>query len=238
MIRVKMVAIDGDGTGRARLRPHRYDAAVSGPTAPAAGVGGAPPSVFSDRILTVPNAITLVRLACLPVFVWLLLGRDDPVAAGWLLGILGATDWVDGWIARRFHQGSELGKVLDPVADRLLFIVSMVAIIIDGGVPRWFCVLVLLREALVGAAMVVATLLGMQRFGVTWWGKLGTFLLMFAIPGLLIGTGDAAYADLMWIAGWVLGLPGLVISWYAAAMYIPTIRANLAAGRTARREHR
>lgn len=191
-----------------------------------------------DRIVTVPNVITSVRLACLPLFVYLLFGRDNPAAAAFLLALLGATDWVDGYVARHFDQVSTVGKVLDPVADRLLFIVSMVAIIIDGGVPRWFCSLVLLREVLVGAAMVVATLLGMQRFGVTWWGKLGTFVLMFAIPALLIGVGDAPYSDLMWGIGWVLGIPGLVISWYAAALYVPTIRANLTAGRTARREHR
>ena len=84
----------------------------------------APPS----RILTVPNAITLVRLACIPLFLWLLFAQDDRASAAWLLGVVGATDWVDGYAARHLHQVSELGKVLDPTADRLVFIVCVGAI--------------------------------------------------------------------------------------------------------------
>ncbi|MSZ24609.1 MAG: CDP-alcohol phosphatidyltransferase family protein, partial [Actinobacteria bacterium] len=102
-------------------------------------------STAESRILTVPNLITLLRLACLPLFVWLLLGRENPLAAGALLGVLGATDWVDGWYARRFNAISNLGKIFDPVVDRLLFFVSIVAIIIAGSAPLWFCVAVLAR---------------------------------------------------------------------------------------------
>ena len=92
-------------------------------------------SSVEDRILTVPNAITLVRLACLPLFVWLLLSADNALLAGALLGALGATDWVDGWYARKFHQISTFGKVFDPVVDRLLFFVSIIAIISAGAAP-------------------------------------------------------------------------------------------------------
>src|SRR5690349_8874106 len=102
--------------------------------------GSPGPDRGTDRILTVPNLITLVRLACLPVFVWLLLGEENVAAAGWLLAGLGATDWVDGYIARRFHQVSTVGKILDPVADRLLFFTAIVAIIISGDAPLWFCI--------------------------------------------------------------------------------------------------
>jgi len=94
-------------------------------------------SVWSG-VATVPNLITLLRLCCLPVFLWLLLGRDDRAAAAWLLGGLGATDWVDGWVARRFDQVSEFGKMFDPTADRLLFLVAIVAILVDGSAPAWF----------------------------------------------------------------------------------------------------
>ena len=88
-----------------------------------------------DRILTIPNVITVVRLLCLPVFLWLLFDEENRAAAAWLLGVLGATDFVDGYIARHFNQVSELGKILDPVADRLLFFVGVGAILIDGSVP-------------------------------------------------------------------------------------------------------
>src|SRR3954471_3299295 len=91
-----------------------------------------------DRWLTIPNVITVIRLLCLPLFLYLLFGRENRAAAASLLGILGATDWVDGYVARHFHQVSELGKILDPVADRLLFFVGITAIVVDGSCPLWF----------------------------------------------------------------------------------------------------
>jgi cardiolipin synthase len=210
-----------------------YDAGVTG----AGPTHEAPPGLFSPPVLTIPNLITVLRLCCLPLFLWLLLGQQHRVAAAVLLGVLGATDWVDGWVARRFNQVSELGKVLDPTADRLLFIVSMVGIIIDGAVPLWFCLAIVVREVLLGGTLVVLTMLGMERFPVTWWGKTGTFLLMFAVPGLLLARSDIALADALWVASWSLGVPGLLISWYAAFAYVPQIRSHFVTGRTARREH-
>ena len=94
-------------------------------------------------MLTVPNAITCARLLCIPLFLWLLFAQDDRASAAWLLGLVGATDWVDGYAARHLHQVSELGKVLDPTADRLVFIICGGAILIDGSVPTWFGVAVL-----------------------------------------------------------------------------------------------
>jgi len=190
---------------------------------------------MNDRILTVPNLITLLRLCCIPLFWWLLLGQDDRAAAGVLLGLLGATDWVDGWVARHFNQVSELGKVLDPIADRILFLACLTAIIIDGGVPRWLCVVVIIREALVGGMMVVATAMGMKRFDVQWAGKAGTFALMWAFPLLLIGSaGDEFRHSFATFAGWCCAIPGLCFSFYAAVTYIPKMRKALAEGREAR----
>lgn len=191
----------------------------------APGVGG----LFSDgRVLTVPNAMSVVRLACIPLFLWLLFGQDDRVAAAFLLGGLGATDWVDGYIARRFDQVSELGKVLDPVADRLLFIVGIAAIIVDGSAPLWFCLAVVIREIGVGITMVVCTLaFGMERFDVTYWGKLATFLLMFTFPGFMLGATDFPAHQVFLAAAWIMGVPGLVLSWYTAFAYVPLIRAHL-----------
>ena len=136
----------------------------------------------TPRILTLPNVITLARLACLPVFLWLLFGRENRAAAAWLLAALGATDWVDGYLARRMHQVSELGKILDPVADRLLFIVGAGGILVDGSVPVWFAVVVLVRETLVGGTTIVLGMFGARRIDVTWFGKAGTFMLMVAGP--------------------------------------------------------
>ena len=188
-----------------------------------------------DTLLTVPNAFTLIRLLCLPLFLYLLFGRDNRAAAAWLLGGLGATDWVDGYLARRLGQVSEFGKKFDPTVDRLLFIVALVAIIIDGVEPVWFFVAVLVRELLVGGVIAIATIFyGMVRFDVSWWGKLATALLMFAIPGFLLGSSDFPGHEAFRIASWLLGIPGLILSWATAVAYIPEIRAGISAGRRAR----
>ncbi|MEO5723867.1 MAG: CDP-alcohol phosphatidyltransferase family protein [Ilumatobacteraceae bacterium] len=189
--------------------------------------------VTSDRYLTVPNLFTLVRLCCIPLFLYVLFGRDNQAGAAWLLGGLGATDWVDGWLARRFHQTSEFGKVFDPTADRLLFIVGLAGIIIKGAAPLWFAWAVVAREVAVGGTVAVATLaFRMKRFDVTWWGKAGTFLLMFAVPGFMLGSSDISAHRGFQVASWIIGIPGLLISYYTAFTYIPKIRDNVRAGRT------
>lgn len=193
----------------------------------------APAEAKAGRILTVPNVITFVRLCCIPVFLWLLFGQDDRAAAATLLAILGCTDWVDGWIARRFDQGSALGQKLDPVADRLLFIVAVTAMIVDGSVPLWFAVLVVAREVAVGLTTVVLTARGMRGVRVTWWGKWGTALLMVAFPLFLFGASDIGLAEACQVFAWLFGIPGLIISYYAAFRYIPIFREALAEGREA-----
>jgi cardiolipin synthase len=188
-----------------------------------------------DTLWTVPNLFTLARLLCLPLFLYLLLGRDDPAAAAWLLGGLGATDWVDGYLARRLGQVSEFGKKFDPTVDRVLFIVALLAIIAADAAPRWFCIAVLVREVLVGGSIAIATLVfHMPRFDVTWWGKLATFLLMFAIPGFVLGSSDFPGHSAFNAVAWLLGIPGLVLSYWTAIAYIPEIRRGVAAGRAAR----
>jgi cardiolipin synthase (CMP-forming) len=185
-----------------------------------------------DTIWTWPNLFTLLRLLCLPLFVWLLFGVGNRQAAAWLLGGLGATDWVDGYLARRLGQTSEFGKKFDPTVDRILFVVAIVAIMIDGSIPIWFATAVLVREVLVGGTIAVATLVfGMERFDVTWLGKTATFLLMFAVPGFLMGQSSIPGADWFTVASWILGIPGLVLSYYTAFQYIPMIRASIASGR-------
>ena len=188
-----------------------------------------------DSLWTVPNLFTLARLLCLPLFLYLLLGRDDRAGAAWLLGGLGATDWVDGYLARRLGQVSEFGKKFDPTVDRLLFIVALVAIIADDAAPRWFCIAVLVREVLVGASIAVATVVfHMTRFDVTWLGKTATFLLMFAIPGFVLGSSDFPGHGGFLVVAWVLGIPGLALSYWTAVGYVPEIRRGVASGRAAR----
>ena len=193
------------------------------------------PGPASRGLLTIPNVISVVRLGCIPLFLYLLFGRDDRASAAWLLGALGATDWVDGYIARRWNQVSEVGKVLDPAADRLLFIVGITGIIIDGSAPIWVGLLVVVREAVVGGAMVVLTLLGMKRFDVTYLGKCATFALMFAFPLFLLGASDFAWHSACQAAAWICVIPGLALSYYTALAYVPTMRENLVEGRAERK---
>jgi len=194
----------------------------------------------ASRILTVPNVITSVRLACLPLYLYLLFGRDARVQAAALLAVLGATDWIDGYVARRFHQVSDLGKILDPIADRLLFFVGVGGIIVLGdAAPAWFCWLVIAREIFVSVAVVTLAVLGAKRIDVTWVGKAGTFCLMFAFPMFLVGSSDLSVASWFHDAAWLVGIPGLVLAYYAAVLYVPIgLRAlrEGRAGRAARRE--
>ena len=185
-----------------------------------------------DAVLTIPNLITLMRLLCLPLFLYLLFVRDERAAAAWLLAGLGATDWVDGYLALRLGQTSEFGKVFDPTVDRLLFFVAIVSIIIDGSAPLWFCVAVLVRELLIATAVTIATFaFNMPRFDVTWWGKTATFLLMGAFPGFMLGSSDFPGAEGFEIAAWIAGIPGLILSYYTAIAYIPLIRDGIRVGR-------
>lgn len=199
-----------------------------------AGNAATSESMFSN-IWTIPNVITLVRLLCLPIFLYVLFGLEDRATAAWILGALGATDWIDGYIARRFNQVSEFGKVFDPTVDRLLFIVAVTAIILDGSIPLWFGVAVLAREILVGAMMAIATLVyKMPRFDVTFLGKLATLLLMFAVPGFLLGSSDISGAAIFQAIAWLLGIPGLALSIWTGIVYVPQVRAAVGAGKTDR----
>ena len=188
------------------------------------------------RVLTIPNLISVLRLACAPLLVWLLLGPDDQTAAFVILAVLGATDWVDGWIARHFDQGSELGKILDPTADRILLLTAGVSLVIEGSLPVAVAVAVLAREVLVAGATLALAAAGARRIDVKWAGKAGTLALMFALPGFLLvhivdpGTGRTVILSLTWLAT----IGGLILSYWAAAAYVPAARAALREGRLAR----
>lgn len=185
----------------------------------------------TDSWLTVPNAITLVRLLLIPVFVYLLFGRDDRAGAAVLLAVLGATDWVDGFLARRWKQVSTVGKILDPTADRLLLAVGVISILIADAVPLWVAVLTFLREGLVAVTALVLASMGARRIDVTWAGKAGTFGLMFAYPLFLAGSSDLSWADTAEVLAYVFAVPGLAFSYWSAGGYVPLARRALAEGR-------
>ncbi len=188
---------------------------------------------------TWPNAITLARLAALPVFLWLLFGTGHRALAAWLLGVLGATDWLDGYVARRFNQVSSVGKVLDPVADRILVMTALIAVAAAAGVPWWFALATLVREVVVSGVTLALAMMGAARIDVLWWGKVSTFALMTTYPLFLLTSNDhhAALATWQhWARGacWGIGLAGLVLSWLVLLGYVGPARRALRAGRAGR----
>lgn len=191
-----------------------------------------------DRVWTIPNAVTFVRLLAIPLFLWLLFGRDSSGWAGFTLGCLVSTDWVDGFLARRLGQTSNFGAMFDPTVDRLVMVVALVAIIVHGGsAPLWFTWVVLVREVLLSAWVVGITALGAKRMDVTWWGKVGAFANMAAFPAFLL-SAEATLSDpvqTFWrVFAYVAAAPGLVFSVLATGQYVVRGREALAEGRAER----
>jgi len=192
-----------------------------------AGVEAVPTEAVSgedgslDRVWTVPNFISLLRVLLLGLFCWLLIGPDRRIAATVVLMVVGITDFLDGYLARRFHQVSTLGKVLDPVADRLVLVTGVLAITVYGAVPIWLAVVVLGRELLVSVAVVALAALGARRIDVVWAGKAGTFGLMCCFPLFLLGDDPATWARVLTNVTWAALVPALILSFAATVAYVP-----------------
>jgi cardiolipin synthase len=180
-----------------------------------------------DRVLTVPNVISLARILLLVLFCWLLFGPDRRVPATIVLMAIGVTDFLDGYLARRFHQVSTLGKVLDPVADRLVLVTGILAITIYGAVPAWLAGVVLGRELVVSLAVLALAAMGARRIDVLWVGKAGTFGLLCCFPLFLLGDQRATWARVLTDVTWVAVVPALILSFVAAAAYVPLARRAL-----------
>ena len=186
---------------------------------------------MNDRVLTIPNLLSFIRLLCVPLFLYLLFGRDQRADAAILLAVLGCTDWIDGYVARRWNQVSTVGKILDPTADRLLLAVGVLAILVDGSVPVVVAVLTIVREVVVGAAVLILAALGARRIDVTWAGKAGTFGQMIAYPLFLAGESDLWWQEAATPLAWVAVVPALACSYWSAAAYVPLARGALREGR-------
>ncbi len=177
----------------------------------------------SDRIFTVPNLVTLVRLVGVGVFWWVLLAEDNVVAAAWLIFLIGWTDWVDGYLARRLDQVSRLGQALDPVADRLMIVSAVVGGLIAGVVPTPIGIPLLVREGLMAVVTLVLVAGGRGTLEVRYAGKLATFLLYGAIPAFYLAAAGFL-PDLMRPVAWVTGVVGLALYWYVTILYLGDAR--------------
>lgn len=176
-----------------------------------------------DRVLTLPNVISFARILAVPYFVWLLLGADELIAAGLLLLAIGGTDWLDGYLARRLGQVSKLGKMLDPIADRLAIVTAVIAGWIAGILPGWLVVGLLVRESMVASLAVWLLLVHHDTIDVRWIGKLATFLLYGAIPGYYVAAAGFLDGVLRPLAG-LVAIIGLSLYWAVAVFYGADVR--------------
>ena len=188
--------------------------------ADSAAAGTAGQAGDRGRILTVPNAISVARLAGVPVFLWLVLG---PQADGWAIALLilaGVSDWLDGKIARAWNQQSRLGQVLDPAADRLYIAATVIALAVRGIIPWWLVGLLVAREVVLGAALLVLRQHGYEPLQVSLVGKTATLCLLYAFPLLFIGSHTGPVAVAAEIIGWAFVIWGTALYWWAAALYL------------------
>jgi cardiolipin synthase len=176
--------------------------------------------VRSDRVLTVPNLLSILRLAGVPLFLWLLLGPREDVWAIVVLALAAISDWLDGKLARWLNQASRLGALLDPAADRLYILATAFAFVVRDILPWWFFGLILLRDLLVTLCLPLLRRAGYDAPDVIYLGKAGTFCLLYALPILLlaqVGPGTALIAGPIGygFAGW-----GLLMHVWSGALYV------------------
>jgi cardiolipin synthase (CMP-forming) len=183
---------------------------------------------MSSRVLTVPNMISLVRLALVPVFAVLIVVGED----GWALLVLavsGVSDWLDGVLARRLNQVTRLGQMLDPFADRLFIFVTLIGLAWREVVPVWLVVAIVARDVLLALTVPVLARLGYGTLNVTLVGKVATFALLYAFPLLLLAEVPGWIGAVAHVVGWAFTWWGVGLYWLAGLQYVAQVR-RLAAG--------
>ena len=182
----------------------------------------------SDRILTIPNVVSFIRLAAIPVFWWLLFGADEVAAATILFALIATTDWIDGYLARRLGQVSKLGKNLDPIADRLMIASAVVAGLIAGIIPPAIGWTLIVRELYMAAVTLVLFVRKAGMLEVRWLGKVATFMVYTSI-GWFYFAAIPILEVILIPAAWIVGVAGLGLYWVTAFQYTRDARRALAA---------
>jgi cardiolipin synthase (CMP-forming) len=197
-----------------------------------AGAAGAAEPDSLGRVWTVPNAISIARLAGVPVFLWLVLGPRSTFADWWAVGLLiaaGLSDWLDGKIARALNQQTRLGQLLDPAADRLYIVSTVIALAIRGIIPWWLVILLGVREVLLAVVLLILRRRGWGTLQVSFVGKAATLALLYAFPLLFLGAHATSYAEAARVAGWAFAIWGSALYWCAGFLYIVQARQLLGA---------
>ncbi len=212
----------------------------NGPSAgaPVPAIGVTTPAVvdreeLADRVWTVPNALSVLRLLGVPLFLWLLLG---PHADGWAVVVLmvsGVTDWLDGKLARSLGQSSRLGALLDPAADRLYIVATLVAFVLRDVVPLWVVAVLVGRELVLGLALLLLRAHGYPPLQVHYLGKAATFILLYAFPLLLLADGEGPAAAVLQPVAWALTVWGGALYVLAGVLYVVQVAGLVRADRAA-----
>lgn len=178
----------------------------------------------TEKVLTIPNLLSFLRLLGVPLFLWLVLGPEEDGWAFIVLGLSGLTDYLDGQIARRMGQISRLGKLLDPFADRLYILAVLVGLTIREIIPLWLVIIILARDVLMGLLLLVLRRYGFGPLPVHFLGKAATFALLYAFPLLLLGDGDSIFATLALVFGWAFAIWGTALYWWGGILYVVQAR--------------
>ncbi len=187
-----------------------------------------------DRVWTIPNALSVLRLLGVPLFLWLLLG---PEADGWAVAVLmvaGVTDWADGKLARVLGQSSRLGALLDPAADRLYIVATLVAFVLRDVVPLWVVAVLVGRELVLGVMLLVLRRYGYPPLQVHYLGKAATFILLYAFPLLLLADGEGPLVAVVQPLAWALTIWGGVLYVLAGLLYVVQVAGIVRAERAGR----
>ncbi|MDJ0361990.1 CDP-alcohol phosphatidyltransferase family protein [Rhodococcus sp. H29-C3] len=182
---------------------------------------------LSSRVLTVPNVLSTLRLLAIPLFLYLLL---VPEADGWALTVLllsGATDWLDGKLARALDQSSQLGALLDPLVDRLSVVSALAAFVARGIIPWWVAAILIGRDVVLAGTLLIYRRRGLPPPEVIYLGKAATFVIMVALPVLLGATGESVVADVLTPIGYSLIIWGTALYTWTGVLY--TYKASIVA---------
>jgi len=183
-----------------------------------------------SRIVTIPNGISVARLAGVPVFLWLVLGLRSQTGDWWAVGLLvaaGLSDWLDGKIARALNQQSRLGQMLDPAADRLYIAATVIALAVRSIIPWWLVGALAARELMLAVVLAVLRRHSYEPLQVSFVGKTATLALFYAFPLLFLGSHATSYAQIARIAGWAFAIWGSALYWCAGLLYAEQARRLL-----------
>lgn len=187
----------------------------------------------SDRVLTIPNALSAARLVGVPIFLWLVLNSHD-AAAVIVLMVSGFTDWLDGKIARRWNQMSRLGQLLDPAADRLYILATLIGLTVRDVVPLWLTVALIGRDVLLSFTLPILRRHGYGPLPVHFLGKAATFNLLAGFPLLLLGEGGSLVSQVAHAFGWAFAIWGTALYWWAGVLYVVQVTQVVSADRQGR----